>query len=131
MEKAKKVVNERIAEQEISTQDRLGRGGRAEGWGVTWWNSGVQLKNFKQKFIDFDWTNTGLDWCNPSVSLQVESAVFIVSRVTVGNTHSHPSSEVGGSNARPNVGKLVVAFLWSAVYSTEPWPTVCTGLLCP
>ena len=33
-------------------------------------------------------------------------------------THSPPTSEVGGSN--PNVGKLVVTYRWSAVYSTEP-----------
>ena len=33
--------------------------------------------------------------------------------------------------AQPQVGKLVVACCWSAVYSTEPWPTVCTGCLCP
>ena len=32
---------------------------------------------------------------------------------------------------RPQVGKLVVACRWSAVYSTEPWRTVCTGFLCP
>ena len=31
----------------------------------------------------------------------------------------------------PYVGKLVVAYRWSAVYSTEPGPTVCTGFLCP
>ena len=29
------------------------------------------------------------------------------------------------------VGKLVVACRWSAVYSTEPYWTVCTGFLCP
>ena len=32
---------------------------------------------------------------------------------------------------RSYVGKLVVAYQWSAVDSTEPWPTVCTGFLCP
>ena len=32
--------------------------------------------------------------------------------------------------ARPQVGKLVVACRRSAVYSTEPWPTVCTGFFC-
>ena len=31
-----------------------------------------------------------------------------------------PTSEVGGSNLGPYVGKLVVAYRWSAVYSTEP-----------
>ena len=31
----------------------------------------------------------------------------------------------------PQVGKLVVACCLSAVYSTEPWRTVCTGFLCP
>ena len=33
--------------------------------------------------------------------------------------------------ARPQVGKLVVAYRWSAVYSTEPWPTVCTWFPLP
>ena len=41
------------------------------------------------------------------------------------------TSEVSGSNPRPYVGKLVVAYRWSEVYSTEPWPIVCTGFLCP
>ena len=36
-------------------------------------------------------------------------------------THLPPTSEVGGSNPGPYVGKLVVAYRWSAVYSTEPW----------
>ena len=35
-------------------------------------------------------------------------------------THSPPTSEVGGSNTRPYVGKLVVNYLGLAVYSTEP-----------
>ena len=34
-------------------------------------------------------------------------------------THTHPRSEVGGSNHGPYVGKLVVAYRWLAVYSTE------------
>ena len=34
--------------------------------------------------------------------------------------HSPPTSEVCGSNPRPYVGKLLVAFQWLAVYSTEP-----------
>ena len=47
-------------------------------------------------------------------------------------TLSPPTSEAGvWFQARPQVGKLVVACRWSAVYSTEPWPTVCTGFLCP
>ena len=46
-------------------------------------------------------------------------------------TDSPPTSEVGGSNPGPCVGKLVVAYQWSAVYSTEPLPTVCTGFLSP
>ena len=46
-------------------------------------------------------------------------------------THSPPTSEVSGSNFGPYVGKLVVAYWWSAVYSTEPLPTVCTRFLCP
>ena len=35
-------------------------------------------------------------------------------------THSPPTSEVGGSNHGLYVGSLVVAYHWSAVYSTEP-----------
>ena len=43
-----------------------------------------------------------------------------------------PTSEAGVRfPARPQVGKLVVACCWSAVYSTEPRLTVCTGFLCP
>ena len=34
--------------------------------------------------------------------------------------HSPPTSGVHGSNPEPYVGKLVVAYRWSAVYSTEP-----------
>ena len=45
-------------------------------------------------------------------------------------THSPPISEVGGSNPGRYVRKLVVAYQWSAVYSTGPWPTVSTGFLC-
>ena len=26
---------------------------------------------------------------------------------------------------------MVVSYQWSAVYNTEPWPTVCTSFLCP
>ena len=37
----------------------------------------------------------------------------------------------GGSDPGPYVGKLVVAYWWLVVYSTEPWPTVCTGFLFP
>ena len=33
-------------------------------------------------------------------------------------THSPPTSEVGGSNPEPYVGKMVVSYQWSAVYST-------------
>ena len=47
-------------------------------------------------------------------------------------TLSPPTSEAGvWFPALPQVGKLVVACHWSAVYSTEPWQTVCTGFLCP
>ena len=46
-------------------------------------------------------------------------------------THWPPTSEVSGSNLGPYVGKFVVAYRWSAIYSTEPGPTVCTGFLCP
>ena len=35
-------------------------------------------------------------------------------------THSPPASEVSWSNPRPYVGKLVVSYQWSAVYSREP-----------
>ena len=35
-------------------------------------------------------------------------------------THSPPTSEVGGSNPGRYVGKLVVAYRWSAVSSIEP-----------
>ena len=35
-------------------------------------------------------------------------------------THSPPTSEVGSSILRPYVGKLVIAYQWLAVYSTEP-----------
>ena len=34
-------------------------------------------------------------------------------------THSPPTSEVGGSNSAPYVGKLVVSYHWLEVYSTE------------
>ena len=36
-------------------------------------------------------------------------------------TQSPPSSEVCGSNPRPYVGKLEVAYQWLAVYSTKSW----------
>ena len=35
-------------------------------------------------------------------------------------THSPPNSEVGGSKPGPYVGKVVVVYRWSAVYSTGP-----------
>ena len=47
-------------------------------------------------------------------------------------TLSPPTSEAGVRfPAWPQVGKLVVACRWSAVYSTEPCWTVCTGFLYP
>ena len=46
-------------------------------------------------------------------------------------THSPPVSGVGCSSLGPYVGKLVVTYRWSAVYSPEPSPTVCTSFLCP
>ena len=46
-------------------------------------------------------------------------------------THLPPTSEVSGSNPGPYVGKLVVTYQWSTVYSAEPLPTVWTGFLCP
>ena len=41
--------------------------------------------------------------------------------------HSRPNSEVSGSNPGPYKGKLLVAYRWSAIYSTEPSPTICTS----
>ena len=35
-------------------------------------------------------------------------------------THTPLQTEVGGLDPQPYVGKLVVAFLWSEVYSAEP-----------
>ena len=46
-------------------------------------------------------------------------------------TRLPPTSEVGGSSPRPYVGKLVVAYRWLAVYSTEPRPAVYAGFPCP
>ena len=46
-------------------------------------------------------------------------------------THMPPTSGVSGLNPGPSVGKLVASYQWSAVFSTEPWPTVCTGFLSP
>ena len=47
-------------------------------------------------------------------------------------TLSPPTSEAGVQfPAQPQVGKLVAASRWSAVYSTQPFRTVCTGFLCP
>ena len=48
-------------------------------------------------------------------------------------THSPPTSEDVGSNPGPYMGKLVVAYQWSAVYSTEPsncmyWLSLATKL---
>ena len=34
--------------------------------------------------------------------------------------YSPPTSEVGGSNAEPYLGKLIVAYRWLAVYSKQP-----------
>ena len=39
------------------------------------------------------------------------------------------ASEVSGSNLCGE--KLVLAYQWSVVYSTEPEPTICAGFLCP
>ena len=46
-------------------------------------------------------------------------------------THSPPTYEVGGSNPKPYEGQLIVAYRWSAVYSTEPVLTLFTGFFCP
>ena len=46
-------------------------------------------------------------------------------------THSPPTSEVCSSNLiKTYVGKLAAGNWWSAVYSTEPSPTVHIGFLC-
>ena len=44
--------------------------------------------------------------------------------------HCPPTSEACNWNPRPYVAKMVVSYWWSAVYSIDPWPTVCTGFLC-
>ena len=60
-------------------------------------------------------------------------AVFVHQTENLGHggrvvTLSPPTSEGRGSvPSTASSGKLGVAFHWSAVYSTEPWPTVCTG----
>ena len=47
-------------------------------------------------------------------------------------THSPHTSKIRVCNPTwPHVGKLVVVCCWLAVYSTEPWPTVSIGFLCP
>ena len=47
-------------------------------------------------------------------------------------TLSPPTSEAWvWFPAWPQVGKLVVAWRWSSVYSTEPYQTVRAGFLCP
>ena len=37
----------------------------------------------------------------------------------------------GHKKVGPQVGKLVAACCWSAVYNTKPWQTVCIGFLHP
>ena len=47
---------------------------------------------------------------------------YLISRGGQGGTvitHSPPTSEVGGSNPEPYVGKMLVSYRWLAVYSTE------------
>ena len=48
-------------------------------------------------------------------------------------THSPPTSEVGGSNPGPYVGKMVVAVADGQQFTVQNLdiPTVCTGFLCP
>ena len=46
-------------------------------------------------------------------------------------TDSPATSEVGSFNPKPDVENMVVSYRWLAIYSTEPWPTVCSGFLCP
>ena len=52
---------------------------------------------------------------------------FIFNR---GHRDAEVTSEVSGSDPGPYVGKLVVTYRWSAVYSTKPSPTVCIRF-CP
>ena len=52
--------------------------------------------------------------CDVSLSLMIN-----LLHVESFQSHSPPTSEVGGSNPGPYVGKLVVAFRWLAVYSTK------------
>ena len=57
---------------------------------------------------------------NPSSAPLGHSSIVI--------THSPPLSKIWAwIPALPQVRKLVVAYHWQAVYSTEPWQTVCTG----
>ena len=82
-------------------------------------------------------------WCSISPYLQILSELKLhrlwrIACIIIGGLSdrvvklSTPTSEiVVRFPARPQVGKLVVACRWSIVYSTEPWPTVCTGFLCP
>ena len=53
---------------------------------------------------------------------QVTSVLMIGFRDHVGAeaTHWPPTSEVGGSNPELYVGKVIVSYQWSPVYSTEP-----------
>ena len=47
-------------------------------------------------------------------------------------TNLPPTSEVRVLIiALPQERKMVAAWCWSAVYKTEPRPTVCSGFLCP
>ena len=50
----------------------------------------------------------------------VENSGFFLSNGYTVVTHSPPTSEVSGSNPGPYVKKMVFAYRWSAVYSTEP-----------
>ena len=53
-------------------------------------------------------------------SMNTHPKEYIRGHSSIVATRLPPTSEVGGSNPRPYVGNLVVAYGWSGVYSTEP-----------
>ena len=62
----------------------------------------------------------------------MDTAIALTPCINICGTGQDNASEAGVQfPALPQVGKLVFACRLSAVYSTEPWPTVCTGFLCP
>ena len=70
--------------------------------------------------------------CSPFFDLEI--FLYALMRVHSDRvvTLSAPTSEIRVRfTAQPQVGKLVVACHWLAVYSAEPWPTVFTDFLYP